>query len=161
MLRKVSDKIRIIVGYLKFKYIKEVELGKNVFWRRGLHIIFDKGAKISIGDNTFFNYGCSINGLGNVIIGENCLFGENVKLYDHNHKFNKKGIPLAEQGFSIGEIKIGNNCWLGSNVVVLKGTNIGDNCVIGAGCVVSGNIPSETILKNTSDGIKKEKIVYG
>ena len=44
-------------------------------------------------------------------------------------------------------IIIGNNCWIASNVVILKGTKIGNNCVIGAGCIVSGIIPDNSIVR--------------
>ena len=48
---------------------------------------------------------------------------------------------------TIGSIRIGNNCWIASNAVILKGAEIGDNCVIGAGCVVKGVIPSGSIVR--------------
>lgn len=74
------------------------------------------------------------------------MFGESVKVYDHNHRF-ADAKPIKEQGFSNGEVHIGNHCWIGSNIVILKGVNIHDNCVIGAGCVVSGDIPEGSIVK--------------
>lgn len=43
---------------------------------------------------------------------------------------------------------MGNNCWIGSNSILLKNTNIGDNCVIGAGCIISGTIPSNSLVTN-------------
>ena len=50
-----------------------------------------------------------------------CLFGENVKLYDHNHRFNKIDIPIRDQGFSVRPIHIGNNVWVDSNVLTMAG----------------------------------------
>ena len=93
-------------------------------------------------------------------IGEGTLFGENVKIYDNNHGFNKISIPIKKQGYSVKEIKIGSHCWIGSNVIVLKGVQIGNNCVIGAGCVISQSIPDNTIVKlNDSCILEKEKII--
>jgi acetyltransferase-like isoleucine patch superfamily enzyme len=69
-----------------------------------------------------------------------------VKIYDHNHRFNQH-IEIKQQGFSNGSVIIGQHCWMGSNVMILKNTVIGDNCVIGAGTVVSGTIPSNSIVK--------------
>lgn len=69
-----------------------------------------------------------------------------MKIYDHNHRFNQH-IEIKQQGFSNGSVIIGQHCWMGSNVMILKNTVIGDNCVIGAGTVVSGTIPSNSIVK--------------
>ncbi len=69
-----------------------------------------------------------------------------MKIYDHNHRFNQH-IEIKQQGFSNGSVIIGQHCWIGSNMMILKNTVIGDNYVIGAGTVVSGTIPSNSIVK--------------
>lgn len=79
-----------------------------------------------------------------VTIGEETRFGPNVKIFDNDHKFDGKNGVSAEH--KAKEIKIGKSCWIASNVVILKGTEIGDNCVIGAGCVVQGKIPKASIV---------------
>ena len=109
------------------------------------------GGVIEIGNNVFFNNGTSITAKEKIEIGDNCIFGENVKIYDHNHVFKELQKPIMEQGFSTKEIHIGSNCWLGSNVVVLRGANIGDNCVIGAGCIVSGDVPCNSLVRSVSN----------
>ena len=86
------------------------------------------------------------------------IFGENVKIYDHNHRFNQLK-ELRKQGFSNGSVVIGERCWISSNVTILKGTEIGNNCVIGAGCVISGKIPDDTIVKLNQD-LTFEKIIF-
>lgn len=73
------------------------------------------------------------------------MFGPSVKIFDNNHRFTKENGVLSS--LKTDEIIIGNNCWIASNVIILKGTHIGDNCVIGAGCIVSGNIPSNSLVK--------------
>lgn len=104
---------------------------------------------ISIGTKTYFNRYCMISAHSSVTIGEHCMFGPGVKIFDNNHKFSK------EQGVSsqlkCDDIHIGNRCWIASDAIILKGTHIGDNCVIGAGCIVSGNIPTGTLVKHKSD----------
>ena len=80
-------------------------------------------------------------------IGDGTIFGENVKVYDHNHLYKNTSISIKEQGYSSAPIKIGKHCWIASNVVILKGVTIGDNCVIGAGCVVYKDVPANSILK--------------
>ena len=107
----------------------------------------DKKAIIMIGDNCFFNNDCSIAANVSVAIGEGTLFGECVKIYDHNHRFREINQSIKEQGYSNGMVKIGKHCWIGSNVVILKGAEISDNCVIGAGCVIGGFVPEGCIVK--------------
>lgn len=140
--------------FLKAIYGKQIIIGKNTTWRKSLSVMIDKDAKLTIGDNCFFNNFCSINVMQNVSIGNGTVFGENVKIYDHNHRFYNPKVPINEQGFSCGEVKIGNHCWIGSNVTILKGAQISDNCVIGAGCVIDGLITEGTIIKE-----KREYIV--
>ena len=104
------------------------------------------GAIVSIGNNCFFNNSCSITSLCSIRIGNDCIFGENVHIYDHNHNFKDSSELIRKQGFSSAPVIIGNNCWIGTNVVILKGVTIGNNCVIGAGCVVYKTIPDNSLL---------------
>src|SRR5690554_1051340 len=103
-----------------------------------------KQALIKIGSGVYFNRHCSIVAMEKIIIGENCLFGENVKIYDHNHRFKSDSLT-KDQGYKTAQITIGSNVWVGSNVTILKGVTVGDNSVIGAGCVVNEHIPSNHI----------------
>lgn len=86
-----------------------------------------------------------------ISIGNGTIFGENVKVYDHNHCYRDVAVPIKEQGFTSAPITIGSHCWIASNVVILKGMTIGDNCVIGAGCIVYKDVPTGTVLINRQD----------
>lgn len=129
-------------------YGTRLTIGKKVTWRRRLNIMIANNARIVIGNNCFFNNDCSLNAMNYVSIGDGTILGENVKIYDHNHRFNIEDVLLKNQGYSIGTVSIGKNCWIGSNVVILKGANIGDNCVIGAGTIISTDIESGSVVKN-------------
>lgn len=134
-------------GFLyKLLFGKRFSLGKGTTFRRYFQIYLDPQATIRIGRNCFFNHGCSINALQRIEIGDDCLFGENVKIYDHNHRFSRGDIPIKEQGFSADGVTIGNQCWIGSNVVILRGVHIGARCVIGAGAVVDRDIPEGMLV---------------
>ena len=160
-LYKLICHINCIIQKFFFKiiYRNNIKIGRNTTWRKRFNITADKNASIIIGDNCFFNNDCSINAIGKIEIGEGCLIGENVKMYDHNHRFCKINIPIKNQGFSVGQVIIGKHCWIGSNVIILKGTNIGDNCVIGAGCIINNNIPCNTIIKPKYDYEKQNLIL--
>lgn len=124
--------------------------------RNFIHIFMGKKASLEIGENFFMNNFCSINCLDSITIGNNTLFGENVKLYDHNHRYETShNFKVFSNEFNTGAITIGDNCWLGSNVTVLKGVNIGNNCIIGAGCVIHKDIPPNTVIMNRQELISK------
>lgn len=137
--------------FLKLIYGKKISFGKKVTFRRRFNIFIENNAKIVIGENCFFNNDCSLNAQQEIIIGKDSIFGENVKIYDHNHVFKNKDERIINQGFKTEKVKIGNNCWIGSNVVILKGVTIGDNVIIGAGCVIAKNIASNKIVRNQVD----------
>lgn len=103
------------------------------------------GGSVKIGNNVFFNNGCSISCYDSVVIGDDCLFGEGVKIYDHNHVFNLEGVPLPDSGFTIAPVNIGDNTWVCTNAVICKGVAIGRGCVIAAGAVVRGDVPANTM----------------
>lgn len=156
---KIFTKLYLVykVNYFKFLYGEKIDLHKKISFRRGFKLIVDGEGKISIGKGCFFNYNTSISCLGKVEIGEYCLVGENVKMYDHNHRFSDRTKRIDDQGFKVGTIKIGNNCWIGSNVTILNNVTIGDNVVIGANCLIYKSVPSNTIVKSKSEVILQER----
>ncbi len=100
----------------------------------------DYGTNIEIGKDFFANYNCTILDVAKVRIGDNCLFAPNVALYTAGHPLHP---DYRNTFYEYGaEINIGNNVWLGGNVVVCPGVTIGDNVVVGAGSVVTKDIPS-------------------
>ncbi len=133
-------------------FIKE-----NVSVRNNFKIHIGHSGKITIGVNCFFNNNCSINCLGSIEMGNDNQFGENVLFYDHNHRHGDVTQLISQQGYSIGKIVIGNNCWIGSNVVILKDVNIGDNSVIGAGCIIHKSIPANSVVMNQQNLIIKPR----
>lgn len=142
---KINCLIKII--FFKLLYGRNIIFGKKFTFRKGFSLIIDgKNAKVRIGDNVFFNNFCTIAAMKNVTIGKNTIFGENVKIYDHNHLYKDIETPIKNQGYSSAKITIGENCWIGSNVIILKGVTIGNNVVIGAGNVVYKDVPENSIL---------------
>ncbi|WP_228394032.1 acyltransferase [Chryseobacterium artocarpi] len=136
--------------------LKKVSIGEGGRFRNYVHVLVQQNASLEIGNNFFMNNFCSINCLDSISIGDNTLFGENVKLYDHNHAYETHpNFKLYSSEFTTAPIKIGNNCWLGSNVTVLKGVTIGDNCIIGAGSTIHKDIPSNTTVINHQELIFK------
>jgi acetyltransferase-like isoleucine patch superfamily enzyme len=130
--------------------LAKVTIGSQTVFRKNCTINMEGLGALTIGSGSFFNNGCSISCLGTVEIGNDTLFGEGVRLYDHNHVFNQAGKLMKNQGFAVGKIKIGNNCWIGSNCVILKDVEIGDNVIIGASCLISTSVPANTVVRSAA-----------
>jgi acetyltransferase-like isoleucine patch superfamily enzyme len=137
--------------FLKLVYRSNFQHGKALHIRAGFHVNIENNGSLSIGDDVFFNNYCSVNVRSSVSIGSGTIFGENVHIYDHNHRYANPSVPIKEQGYSQMPIRIGSHCWFGTNVVVLKGVTIGDNVVIGAGCVVYEDVPDSTVVVQISN----------
>ncbi len=120
-----------------------IRLGSYNQNRGNLYLVAD-GGKISIGNHCFFNTGCCVTATESVKIGDNCKFGNNLVIVDHDHNFKGEG----EKEFISSPVVIGNDCWVGANVTILRGTTIGDGTVIGAGSVVKGSVsPGSRIIQ--------------
>jgi acetyltransferase-like isoleucine patch superfamily enzyme len=157
VLIKINNSSQFIVnGPLRLAQYSELiivnEKGRinfgNVTTRSFCRFRIENG-HLKIGENVFFNNNCSINCFEEIEIGNNVIFGESVKVYDHNHKINftNGSITVFNNEFTVGKIIIGDNTWISSNVTILKGVQIGKNCVIGAGCIIHKSIPDNSIVK--------------
>jgi maltose O-acetyltransferase len=101
----------------------------------------DYGSNIKIGDKVFFNFNCVVLDVAPVTIGSRTLFGPNVQIYTATHPLNHteraSGLEYAKP------ISIGEDVWIGGSAVICPGVNIGDRSVIGAGSVVTKDIPAD------------------
>lgn len=111
-------------------------------------IAFHYGKHTKIGKNFFGNFNLTIQDDAEVTIGDYCDFGPNVTIVTPVHPMlpNERREMLTADGEKkhlcyAKPVHIGNNCWFGASVTVLPGVTIGDNCVIGAGSVVTRDIP--------------------
>ena len=99
----------------------------------------DYGKNIEVGKNFFANYNCTIIDVAKVKIGDNCQFAPNVSIYTAGHPLH----PVARNSlYEYGiEVTVGDNVWIGGNTVIMPGVHIGSNTVVGAGSVVTKDIP--------------------
>ena len=103
-----------------------------------------EGGELKVGKRFFANSFTSITCRNKIIIGDDCMFGHNVHIYDHNHVVGK-GIIFNESDYELDQVKIGSNVWIGGGSIILPGVKIGDNVVIAAGTVVTKDVPANTI----------------
>jgi acetyltransferase-like isoleucine patch superfamily enzyme len=103
----------------------------------------DYGSHIEVGKNFFANYNCTILDVAKVVIGDNCQMAPNVAIYTAGHPVHPDTRNTAYE-YGIG-VTIGDNVWIGGNTVICPGVHIGSNTVIGAGSVVTKDIPDWVI----------------
>jgi len=125
-------------------------IGKKYYFQGPIQ--FNYGCHTFIGENFFANFNTTILDDGRIYIGENVMLGPNVSLMATTHpllpeeriamKYNDGHISGSEYA---AEIHIGNNVWIACNVVVCGGVTIGNNAVIGAGSVVTKDIPDNYV----------------
>ena len=149
---------KLIICFFKSVYGAKFQTEEGLYVRKGFTVTIEENGFISIGRDVFFNNFCSLNALEEIEIGDDCIFGENVHIYDHNHKYSNKSIPVNSQGFTKKKVSVGSNTWVGSNVVILKGVSIGKHCVIGAGCVVFKDVPENHVLVCKQGLMEQRKI---
>lgn len=122
-----------------------LHLGKKVrAHRRSKLSVFGDGL-LEIGANIALGSGVSITCMEKITIGEGVQIGPDTKIYDHDHDFRVPGGVKAEK-FVTAPVEIGDNTWIGCNVVILRGTTIGKNCIVGAGSVLKGSYPDNSVI---------------
>ena len=100
----------------------------------------DYGSHISVGKNFFANYNCTLLDVGRITFGDNCMLAPNVAIYTAGHPLHPDS---RNSGYEYGaDVVIGSNVWIGGSTVITPGVHIGDCCVIGAGSVVTKDIPA-------------------
>ncbi len=124
---------------IKQKLFRSV--GKNVFIEPDF--ICEMGNNITIGDNVFMNFGCIIFDMGEVTISSHVMFGPRVGIYTTSHAFDPEE-RIANVVVS-KPVKIGDRVWVAADVKILQGVTVGNDSIIGAGSVVTHDIPAGVI----------------
>ena len=120
-------------------------VGSNVICRNFENFRLPSG-KLILHDGVFINNSCSFNCMERIEIGNGTMMGEGVRFYDHDHSYTAEKIEKWQ--WTTAPIRVGRDCWIGSNVTILKGVTIGDNTIIGAGCLIRNDIPSNSVVYN-------------
>lgn len=136
-------------------------VGENVWIEPDFRCEF--GKNITIGNNVYINFGCVILDCGQVSIGDDTLIGPNVGIFSGNHAADAG--ERTAGGLIPKPIAIGDRVWICGNVSIVPGVRIGDESVIGAGSVVTHDIPSGVIAAGNPCRVlrkitEKDKVGY-
>jgi acetyltransferase-like isoleucine patch superfamily enzyme len=129
----------------------KLEIGNNVNIGSFSQIIISTsfnniGEHIKIGNDVGMGEFAYIGGGGGTIIGNNTIIGQYFSMHPENHNFSDNKILIRNQGVSRKGIVLGSNCWIGSKVTILDGVEVGDNCIIAAGSVVTKSYPNNSLI---------------
>jgi acetyltransferase-like isoleucine patch superfamily enzyme len=145
-----TDSIEIGNGVYIFKGVRldgkghennRINLENGVVIERNVMIGALNNTCIDIDQDTFIGPSVCIAGPGDIKIGKHCLIAAHTGIYANNHNFADPTEPIKYQGITCKGIVIEDDCWLGHGVKVLDGVTIGKGSVIGAGAVVTKDIP--------------------
>lgn len=119
------------------------KLGAGCYYLDALVLL--NGDQVELGDEVGFNIGCYVNGYGGLHIGSRTRFGPYCMIHTANHAMDDPHRSIWEQGWVKQPVRIGAECWVGMNAAILPGVTIGDRVVIGAGSVVTRDVPDNVV----------------
>jgi acetyltransferase-like isoleucine patch superfamily enzyme len=134
-----------LFGRVRLRGNGEVEFGQSVTIVGDVvpvEFVAHQGARISIGDHSFINYGTSISAYKHVEIGRHCLIGHYTLILDRN----EHGVEHRELAPPPVPVVIEDHVWIGSRVIILPGISIGHHSVIGAGSVVTEDVAANCLV---------------
>lgn len=131
-------------GELRTKLLKEMfaEIGENCYIEPPFHANWG-GYHVHFGKNVYANFNLTVVDDGDIYVGDYTMIGPNVTIATAGHPIDAKLREMAYQ-YNL-PVHIGRNVWLGAGVIVLPGVTIGDNTIIGAGSVVTKDIPAGVV----------------
>jgi len=140
-----------------FLKLMGVEIGKNL--KTFPITTIEEPNKISIGSNVWIGKNISLYGCNGIKIGNNVVIAKDVSLISGNHKYSSKEIKINNQEMQLGKppIIIGNDVWIGEKAIILKSVNIGEGCVVGAGAVVTKDVPAFSVVAGNPAVIIKQR----
>ncbi len=136
-----SDKIAPTVK-IRINDSGKIQIGKRVEIRDNCVLNVSDGGRLEIDDGVFMNDGCYLNARELIHVGAGTMFGQSVKIYDHDHDYRSNNLKI---NFIQKPVEIGNDTWICSDVIILRGCVVGDRSVIAAGTVIKKNVSTDVL----------------
>ena len=143
--RHLPESYKVKIGQQKLRAF----CGKMLLETCGKNVNIEKNAEfaysVELGDNSGLGINCRISGKAR--IGNNVMMGPNVSIITRNHSFERTDIPMNSQGMSEEKpVIIEDDVWLGANAIILPGVTISKGAIVGAGAVVTKDVPEYAIV---------------
>jgi acetyltransferase-like isoleucine patch superfamily enzyme len=100
-----------------------------------------KNGSLVLGERVFINTGATVVANHSIVVGDDCLIGDLVAIFDSDHHPVEPSRPIR-----IAPVRLGANVWVGRSATILPGVTIGDHAVIAAGSIVTGDVPARTLM---------------
>jgi acetyltransferase-like isoleucine patch superfamily enzyme len=130
-----------------------LQVGRRAQMRFGRWTWIGDGTKIRchegmvrIGAKTVLGQECTISAYQHVSIGDQCIVADRVMLIDFDHNVAEVERPIRRQGIYKRDVRVGNNVWIGYGAQILRGASVGDNAIVGAGAVVTKDVPANAVV---------------
>ena len=134
-----------------------VTVSRGVMIRPSSYYGGDYGQGLVMGEHSSFGPYCYVGCSGKIIIGKNVMFGPKCSLFAENHNFSDTEVSIKSQGVNQKGITVEDDCWIGSNVTILDGVTIGRGSVIGAGTLITKDVPAGSIVIDRRNRITKSR----
>ena len=135
----------------------QLTLHGDVILYEGVGVRITESAKLSIGDHTYINRSASIDCTQEITIGDYCAISDNVQILDsdyHPITYNGKTSTMSKP------VHIGSHVWIGRSAIILKGVTIGDGAIVGAGSVVTRDVPARCLVAGNPARVIKENVEW-
>lgn len=142
---KLFLKNSVVYPSVRIYGARRLRIGRDVAIRENSYLQIAKKGFINIGNDVFIGMFCVMDGAGGITIGDGVAISYHTSIISASHRHDNLEVPSGEQGFITKGIKIENNVWMGAKVVVLDGVTVGEGAIIGAGSVVTSDIPKFAI----------------
>ena len=100
-----------------------------------------KNGSLVLGERVFMNTGATVVANHSILVGDDCLIGDLVAIFDTDHHPMEPSRPTR-----FAPVRLGSNVWVGRSAIILPGVTIGDHAVIAAGSIVTGDVPARTLM---------------
>jgi acetyltransferase-like isoleucine patch superfamily enzyme len=167
MLHRKYGRLLLRLARLKLRFGRRLQLDGIAFVGPGVSLEIGRGATLRLGRWSWIGHGCkirvhegvveigaktvlgqecTISSFQRVSIGRECILADRVMLIDFDHGVVEVDRPVREQGIYKRDVRVGNNVWVGYGACFLRGTTVGDNCVVGTNSVITKDVPDNAVV---------------